>query len=155
MATHQLDSARVLSSPWIHIIGGAIILGAAYLALREYDQGSCLYINWGAGNATGDARQFWFQTGAGLLFFAAFLWIGAAMGVAARNYVSTDGSRRAAAVLGAVFALALYGLIAAATWHIDPTKRNGDIRDDRYLSILWPIGLLQHRGNFSPTLCGE
>jgi TM2 domain-containing membrane protein YozV len=150
-ATRLLLSVRAV----LLVAVSSILLLASYVAVREFDQGRCLYVNWGSGNTVGDPAQFIFQTTFGLLFLLSFLCLGAGVGELVGSRLRPGMAALYLSSAGAVIALLAYGFIAVATWSIDPAPNNSDVVSERYLSFFWPIGLLQRSGNFSPTLCGE
>jgi hypothetical protein len=60
--------------------------------------------------------------------------------------------------MGALLAMFVYSGVGLMTWKLNPIPGNDDTtwKGTRlYLSLFWPIGLLQETGNYSFSFCGE
>jgi hypothetical protein len=62
------------------------------------------------------------------------------------------------AAMGALLAMFVYSGVGLMTWKLNPIPGNDDTtwKGTRlYVSLFWPIGLLQETGNYSFSFCGE
>jgi hypothetical protein len=139
--------------------GAAATLAAiSFIALREKYRDECLWIRWHpAPDASYDAK-FLFLNFFALLFFVCFVWLGIELARTAGALIGATASAMKLAAIGAVLACSLYVVVAAATWEMNPIPGNDDTtwRGTRlYLSVFWPLGLLQESGDYRYTFCGE
>ena len=127
-----------------------------FLALRENYRGECLELEWNPLSRTNyDTKQFLFLTSLGIVFLLSFLCFGAALVGLATRVVHPSTNLAMALSGGLLVASLIYASLALVTWTRDPIPWNTEDNKRLYLSVLWPIGLLQETGNYSPTLCGE
>ena len=131
---------------------------ASFVALREQYRGECLWIRWNpAPNASYDSK-FLFLNFFALLFFACCIWFGAEVVRAVGALAKSSANPVALAAMGALLAMFVYSGVGLMTWKLNPIPRNDDTtwKGTRlYLSLFWPIGLLQETGNYSFSFCGE
>ena len=135
----------------------ALVATISFIALREKYRGECLWIEWNPDPSLG-AYEFLFLNFFAVLFLVCFVWLGIELVRVADAVLNSGfGSIRLAAV-GAVLACSLYLVVASVTWKMNPIPADDDTtwKGTRlYLSLFWPLGVLQDSGNYRSTFCGE
>jgi hypothetical protein len=136
----------------------AVLATESFVALRQQYRGECLWIRWNpAPNASYDSR-FLFLNLFSLLFFACCIWFGAEVVRAVGALAKSSANPVTLAPMGALLAMFVYSGVGLMTWKLNPIPGNDDTtwKGTRlYLSLFWPIGLLQETGNYSFSFCGE
>jgi len=108
-------------------------------------------------STSADTSQAVFLALFAALFIVCIIWFVAELTRAIAGVVVPTAPSLVTFATGACVALLLYAGAAVGTWSLNPVPRDStsETGDRLYLSALWPIGLLQETGNYSPTFCGE
>jgi len=157
MVGHRRSSVGIGSTVFRAVIAGGVA-ALAFLVIRERYHGECLWIRWDPEPGTSeDTDTFVYMTALGIVFLAAFTWCFAELFRVIIGRLSPTVTPIALAFGGITFALALYVSVGVITWDLNPVPRDSTSEEGHrlYLSVLWPVGLLQETGNFSPTFCGQ
>jgi hypothetical protein len=151
------NNTRRTALSTLRAVIAAVLVIASFVALRELYRGECLWIRWHPGTTRYDLQTF-FLSFFGLLFFACSIWFGAEVVSAVGALAKSPTNRVALAATGALLALFIYSGVGLMTWKLNPIPGNDDAtwKGTRlYLSLFWPIGLLQETGNYRYSFCGQ
>lgn len=130
----------------------------SFFALRENYRGECLWIEWDPlTNYADDTRQFLFLTVFGVLFVVSFILFAWTATLVALKFIAPELKPLTSHSLAVIAAVVIYASVSITTWNLKPIEISVGRENWKllYLSVFWPIGLLQETGNYSPTLCGE
>jgi len=161
MNARQEDIRRTRNPSRLDVLiatASVLVMTLSFFALRENYRGECLWIEWDPlTNYANDTRQFLFLTVFGVLFLVSFMLSAWTVTRVALTSLAPELNPWTSHSLAVIAAVVIYASVSITTWNLKPIEISVGRENWKllYLSVFWPIGLLQETGNYSPTLCAE
>jgi hypothetical protein len=112
-------------SAFVRAIIAAAVAALSFIALREYYQGDCLWLQWDPlKDSNNDSNQMLFLVGFGLLFLFSFAWFVTELVRTIGTFVLITDNALGLVLTGVVVATILYAAIGVAVFNFNPMPRN-------------------------------